>query len=123
MTAVMTGLTKPTGPRWMVAALLASVGLNLVILAALGVGLWRHASRAEAAGPPHLWANLLSYTETLPKVRRDELRSRTEEERRIVRPLRTQLREVREEALKLLAADEFDRQRFEAVQARLLIAD
>ncbi len=59
----------------------------------------------------------------LPPERRKELSARTEEQRQIVRPLRRQLREAREECVKALVAEPFDSERFHAAQSRLLVAD
>jgi uncharacterized membrane protein len=123
MTAVVTSLSRHSPPRWVIPALLVSLAFNVVILAALGVGLWRHGSRVDASAAPHLAPNILSYASTLPKVRREELWNKTEDQRRIVRPLRLELREAREETLKLLAHENFDMQRYLAAQSRLLVID
>ncbi len=121
MTAVVSFSRRST-PRWLMPALLVSLAFNLIILAALGVGLWRHGSRPDIAATPHP-PNLLSFVSALPKARREELWNQTEEQRRVVLPLRLELREAREETLKLLADENFDRQRYLAAQARLLLID
>lgn len=123
MTVAVTRITRQAGPRWMVIALLISVALNLVIVGAMATSLWRHRHQLEAAGATHLAPNLLGYASTLPQDRRKELWARTEEERRLVRPLRRELREAREEVLKTLVAEPFDLQQFQSAQARLLVLD
>lgn len=124
MTAAVTHLPRPTSaPRWMMIALLASLALNLVIVGAMATSLWRHRHQLETAGAAHLAPNLLGYASTLPQDRRKELWARTEEERRIVRPLRRELREAREEVLKTLVAEPFDSRQFQSAQARLLVLD
>jgi uncharacterized membrane protein len=107
----------------MVVALLASLAVNLAIIGATATALWRHRQQLQTAGAPHLLPNILSYASTLSPERRKELWTRTEEERRLVRPLRRELREAREESLKMLVAEPFDNQRYQEAQARLLTAD
>jgi uncharacterized membrane protein len=123
MTAVVTSISRQSAPRWMMVALLASLAVNLAIAGATATALWRHRLHADPAGSPHLLPNILSYASTLPPERRKDLWARTEDERRLVRPLRRELREAREESLKVLAAEPFDNQRYQAAQARLLTAD
>jgi len=122
MTAATASMSRPSAPRWMAIALVASVALNLVVVGAMAAGLWRHRALAEA-GSAHVSPNLLGYAGTLPAERRKDVWARTEEQRRIVRPLRRDLREAREDLLKVLTADQFDAARYEAAQARLLAAD
>jgi uncharacterized membrane protein len=106
----------------MAIALLASVALNLVVVGAAGTTLWRHSLVPEAASA-HLSPNLLGFASTLPVGRRQEVWARTEEQRRVVRPLRRELREAREGLIKVLTADEFDAARYQAAQMQLLAAD
>jgi uncharacterized membrane protein len=123
MTAAVTSIARASAPRWMAIALLASVALNLVVVGATATSLWRHHLQSELAVAPAVAPNLLGYASTLPPERRKALWQRTEEERRIVRPLRRELREARDEMLKVVAAETFDRERYQATQARLLTAD
>jgi uncharacterized membrane protein len=124
MTAAVTSISRHyAAPRWMVVALMASLAVNVIIVSAAVTTVWRHRLHVEAVGSPHLAPNLLNYASTLPAVRRDELWTRTEEERRLVRPLRRELREAREASLKVMVAEPFDEQQYQAAQARLLVAD
>lgn len=123
MTLAATRAASPPAPRWMVIALFASLALNLVIAGATVGFVWRHSGAASDAQVAHLPPSLLSYASTLPAARRNELSSRTEEQRQNVRPLRRQLRQAREEAVTVLSAEPFDRARFQSAQSALLVAD
>jgi uncharacterized membrane protein len=123
VTLASTSRTTTGAPRWLVMALFASLAANLVVIGAAAGFVWRHHAILQAAGAQMLSPSLLSYASTLPPERHKELSARTEEQRQIVRPLRRQLREMREEAVNALAAESFDRERYQAVQARLLEAD
>ena len=123
MTLAATGTASPPAPRWMVIALFTSLALNLVIAGATVGFVWRHSGGVSDAQVAHLPPNLLSYASTLPAARQKELSERTEAQRQNVRPLRRQLREAREEAVAALVAEPFDRARFQATQAALLVAD
>lgn len=109
------GATRGT-PRWMLVALFASLALNLLIVGSVAGAVWRH------RGPP-IWAsavtpNLLGYASTLPPERRKHLWERTREERGHIRPFRREVRAAREETVKALIAEPFDREKFLAAQAR-----
>ena len=104
-------------------ALFASLALNLIVVGATGGFVWRHSGALKSAGAPYVSRSLLSYASTLPPERLKELSDRIVEQRQQVRPLRRHLREVREEAVQALVAEPFDRDRFRAIQARLLVAD
>jgi uncharacterized membrane protein len=123
MTAAVTSISRPPAPRWMVFALLVSVALNLVVVGITAASLWRYRLASDLAGAPHVAPNLLGYASTLPSERRKLLWARTEDERRIVRPLRRELREARLDLLKVLSAETFDVPQFEVARARLLTAD
>jgi uncharacterized membrane protein len=105
----------------MALALLASLALNLVVVGATAASLWRHRLLPEAG--MRVSSNLLSYASTLPAQRRQEVWAQTEEQRRIVRPLRRDLRAARAELIEALAAEQFEAARYEAAQARLLAVD
>lgn len=122
MTSAVTLIGKQSQARWLTTALFASLALNLIVIGATAGFVWRH-GLPESGDAPYLAPNLLNYASTLPPERHKELLARTEEERRNVRPLRRELREVRDESLKLLVAEPFDKQRYQDVQARLLAAD
>jgi uncharacterized membrane protein len=104
-------------PRWLLVALVVSLALNLVVVGSVAGAVWRFRA------PPH-WAggavtpNLLGYASTLPAPRRKELWDATAEERRLIRPFRREVRVARDETIKALIAEPFERQRFLAAQAR-----
>jgi uncharacterized membrane protein len=106
-----------TAPRWMQVALLLSLAVNLVIVGLVAGAVWRFRP------PPHLTGsvvipNLLGYASTLPAQRRKALWDATAEERSHVRPYRREVRAAREETIKALTAEPFDRERFKAAQSR-----
>ena len=122
MTTAATGPVKRAAPRWMVIALFTSLALNLIVAGATAGFVWRHGGAVPGAAP-YLPASLLGYASTLTPARQEELYARTQEQRQNVRPLRRQLREAREESMQVLVADPFDKDRFQAAQSRVLIAD
>ncbi len=124
MTLTATRTARPATPRWMMIALFASLAINLVVVGATAGFVWRHNGVLQTANAPQLLSpSLLSYASTLPPERHKELSALTEEQRQNVRPLRRQLREAREQAVQALVAEPFAKDRFEAAQSRLLIAD
>ena len=103
-------------PRWLLVALIASLALNLIIVGSVAGAMWRFRK-------PPPWAsavtpNLLGYASTLPAQRRKQLWDTTGEERRHIRPFRREVRAAREETIKALIAEPFEKQRFIAAQAR-----
>jgi uncharacterized membrane protein len=103
-------------PRWLLVALFASLALNLLIVGSLAGAVWRH------RGPP-TWAgvvipNLLGYASTFSPERRKEIWELTRDERSRLRPFRREVRAAREETIKALAAEPFDRQQFAAAQSK-----
>jgi uncharacterized membrane protein len=102
-------------PRWLVTALFASLAINLVVGGSLIGAVWR-----AHVPPPALSIipNLLGYASTLPIKRRNELWDVTAGERGHVRPFRREVRAAREETVKALIAEPFDRAKFLATQAR-----
>src|SRR5215472_589125 len=97
-------------PRWLLVVLFASLAVNLVIVGSVAGAVWRH------RGPP-AWAgvvipNLLGYASTFPSERRRQIWELTREERSRIRPFRREVRAAREETIKALVAEPFDRQQF-----------
>lgn len=124
MTLAATASARTAAPRWMMLALFASLALNLIVVGATAGFVWRHHAVLQAAdAPQHLSPSLLSYASTLSPERHNELSVRTEEQRQTVRPLRRQLREAREDVVNALTSEPFDKERYDAAQSRLLIAD
>jgi len=108
------GGSKRRTPRWVLALLFGSLALNLVVVGSV-VG-------AVFKGPPP-WAsvvvpNLLGYASTFPAERRKQIWEQTVEERRHMRPFRREVRTAREETIKTLLAEPFEKQRFLDAQTR-----
>ena len=110
-----TGARRRT-PRWMLVALFVSLALNLLVVGSLAGAVWRH------RGPPPMTSavipNLLGYASTLPAERHRHLWQLTRDERSHIRPFRREVRAAREETVKALIAEPFDRAKFLAAQAR-----
>ena len=124
MTAVLTDMTNTRPARWTMPVLVGSLALNLIVIGAIGSLLWR--SHSESTGGQlgrRVVPNVVGYAVTLPPERVSELERLTKEEWQKVRPLRRTLMEARAEAMKALAAEPFDRERYLAAQARLAAAD
>jgi uncharacterized membrane protein len=102
-------------PRWMLAALLLSLAVNLLIVGGIAGAMWRFRKPPAWAGV--VTPNLLGYASTLPYERRKALWAATAEERHQLRPLRREVRAAREATIKALVADPFDKPRFLAAQA------
>jgi uncharacterized membrane protein len=102
-------------PRWVLGLLFLSLALNLVIVGSVLGAVWRF------KGPPP-WANvvpnLLGYASTFQAERRKQIWEQTVEERRHMRPFRREVRTAREETIKALLAEPFEKQRFLDAQAR-----
>ena len=103
-------------PRWMLVLLVSSLALNLLVLGLVGGLMWR--TRIPQPWAHTVTPNLLGYASTLPAERRQELWELSDKERQHVRPFRREVRAARQEAVKALSAESFDRQRFLAAHAR-----
>ena len=95
MTVAGIGLTGPRTPRWMVAALIGSLAVNLLVVGLVAGASWRGRDTATACRGPT--PNLLGYASTLPTDRRKALWARTAEERVHVRPFRRDVRAARDD--------------------------
>jgi uncharacterized membrane protein len=103
-------------PRWMVGVLTASLALNLVVIGLVAGAIWRPKEPPPTAGV--VIPNLLGYASMLPSDRRKVMWEQTAEERRHLRPFRRAVRAARDETTKVLATEPFDRERYQAAQAR-----
>jgi uncharacterized membrane protein len=103
-------------PRWMLVALFVSLALNLIVVGSVAGAVWRF--RTPPVSAASVTPNLLGYASTLPLERRKHIWSQTVEERNHIRPFRRDVRAMREETIKALIAEPFDRARFLAAQAR-----
>jgi uncharacterized membrane protein len=113
--------------RWMKAALVGSLALNLLVLG-LGAGAAWHARFGQAAGGGNLLGNLVAFSRTLPSSRRSELAAagmlfvdnRPPPE---LRALRQEVRAARGEVMRLFTADPFDVAVFRTAEARAAQAE
>jgi uncharacterized membrane protein len=124
MAAVATGMGSGSrAPRWVVAALVGSLALNLVVLGAIASSLWRGSLQVPDA-PVRVPRTIVGYAaSTLPEARRKELQKQAQEQWRAAEVLRRELQKARAEAIAALVAEPFDEQRFLTVQSLLLAAD
>jgi uncharacterized membrane protein len=116
MTDGRTAHTEPPRrtPRWLLAALFASLALNLVVVGLVAGAMWRFRAPVWAPVTP----SLLGYASALPPERRKQLWEQTAGERAELRPLRREVHTARDETVQALAAEPFDRQLFLDAQAR-----
>jgi uncharacterized membrane protein len=108
-------------PRWLLMVLFASLAVNLVIVGSVAGAVWRHRA-------PHAWTgvvipNLLGYASTFPTERRRQIWELIHDERNRMRPFRREVRAAREETIKALVAEPFDRQQYLAAQGKLSEAE
>jgi uncharacterized membrane protein len=101
-------------PRWLLVVLFASLALNLVIVGLLAGAIWRFSMGPAWAGA--VAPNLVGFASTLPPERRKMIWEQTIEERRQLRPFRREVRAAREETVKALLAEPYDRQQFLAAE-------
>ncbi len=123
MTMTSMDMDRPATGRWLAIALFASLAFNLILIGATGGFLWRNRFDLAEQKAGNVVPNLLTYTSTLPESRRRELWKLTLEERQTMQPLRANLRAAREDTLKVLTSETFDRRSYEEAQARLMVAD
>lgn len=114
-------LNGARAPRWMVVLLVSSLALNLLVLGLVGSLIWR--MRGPSPWAHAVTPNLLGYASTLPADRRKELWERSDKELQHIRPYRREVRNARQETVKALAAEPFDRQQFVAAQTRQMEAE
>ena len=103
-------------PRWLLVALVVSLALNLIVVGSVAGAVWRFRKPPQWASA--VTPNLLGYASTLPAQRRKQLWDTTAEERRHIRPFRREVRAAREETIKALTAEPFEKQLFLAAQSR-----
>jgi uncharacterized membrane protein len=123
MTAVVTDMSIPRAPRWLMPILIGSLALNLIVIGAIGSLLWRGTESNGAPPGRRVVPNIVGYAVTLPPERVRELEDLTKEEWQKVRPLRRALLEARDASNKALTAEPFHQERYFAAQARLAETD
>jgi uncharacterized membrane protein len=102
-------------PRWIQMLLIASLGINLLFIGLAAGALWRFRGPPVAIG---ITPNLLGYASSLAPDRRKMLWDVTDSERQHLRPFRREVRLAREETLKILMEEPFDRAKFLKAQER-----
>ena len=114
--------TRSGIPGWVLALLIVSLAANFLVIGFVSTAVWRFHRQGP---PPSVWVppNLLGYVSTLPGERYKEMRELSAQERRDIRPARRELRAARNEVNAAIVAVPFDRQRFDAAQARLVAAE
>jgi uncharacterized membrane protein len=113
--AMTLGRAVRQAPRWMLLLLVGSLAVNFLVIGLAAGAMWRFRGPPPLAG---VTPNLLGYASTLPSDRRKALWDQTEGERHTLRPFRREVRAAREETIKALVAEPFDREKFMAAQAR-----
>jgi uncharacterized membrane protein len=113
--------TLRDAPRWMLALLFASLAVNLLVVGSVAGAMWRHRAPPVAAGP--VIPNLMGYASSLPAERRKQLWEETAGERAHVRPFRRAVRAAREETIRALMEQPFDKQRYLEAQVRQSAAE
>jgi uncharacterized membrane protein len=106
-------------PRWVLAALVGSLAVNLLVLG-LGFGAAWHVRSGQALGGGNLLGNLSAFSQTLPAERRSQLAPLIADPRQQpeLRAQRQEVRMARREVLRLFTADPFDVAAFRAAEAR-----
>ena len=102
-------------PRWMLVVLIASLGVNFLVIGLTVGAVWRFRGPPPLAG---ITPNLLGYASSLPGERRKMLWHETETERLHLRPFRREVRAAREDTLKALVEEPFDQEKFLSAQKR-----
>ncbi len=120
---MVTDQTSTTRPAWSWrgghVALLASLALNALFVGGLASAFFKHGSERQPQGRQNIGA----YVSTLPKARSEAIMKRADERRRVIGPLRREVRQARDETLSALTADPFDRDRFMNAETHLIEAE
>ena len=121
-TPVETAEAPRRSSRWITYALTASLALNLLVAGVIASAWWRFKQEAPFAGTA-VNANLMGYTATLPADRRQAIMRATGGERRLLGPLRAEVRNARLAARAALLAEPFEPERFARAQTTVLEAE
>lgn len=106
--------TAPKRPRWLYAALIASVGLNLLVAGGAASAFWKHRHHG-----PRGEAGLMGFVRQLPESKRAELGSYVESEREKLKPLQEAVRAGWSETNTILVEDPFDKEKLKAAMSRM----
>ena len=114
---------RRTIPIWMKALLVASLAVNLLVAGLVAGAFWRGRPAMMMNAATNGGASLAGYVATLPNDRRRELWTKAQPSRDEIAGLRRDIRQARQDALKSLTAEPFDKQRYIDAQTRLLDAE
>ena len=120
--SVSPATTEPVtarAPRWIWIALIASLALNCLVLGIVFRSMWQ-IGHVHALGGDRMSAGLDGFVGSLQPERRKELRQIGSAERTLLRPLRLELRRLRDEVTQILQAEPLDKERLDAAQSRIL---
>lgn len=95
---------RATGFNWGKALLIGSLALNLLFIGGVARAVWYHSFKHERG--------LLSFARKLPAERREEFRQEVLEVRKIMEPLRGELRASWDASNKVLSEEPFDKVKF-----------
>ncbi|MGQ0456678.1 MAG: periplasmic heavy metal sensor [Hyphomicrobium sp.] len=108
-------------PRWLYAALIASLAANLLIAGWVGGAMWHHRKDPtwRGGGEP----GLMGFVRQLPEERRPAVRQRLKAAREVVRPLKTELDAAWTAANAALTTEPFDKAATKAAFMKAIEAD
>lgn len=106
--------TAQKRPRWLYAALIASVGLNLLIAGGAASAFWKHRHHG-----PRGEAGLMGFVRQLPEAKRTELKGYIEGEREKLKPLQEAVRAGWGETNAILVEEPFDKDKLKAAMGRM----
>jgi uncharacterized membrane protein len=110
---------RASAPRWLWIALIASLAMNCLVLGIVFRSVWQ-IEGVQALGGDRVSAGLGGYVASLPPERRKVLRRIGSADRPLLRPLRLELRKLRDEVTQILETEPLDKERLAAAQARIL---
>ena len=120
---VVEGDGRPEGARsWQRALLLGSLMLNLLLIGAIGGGLWAARHRGPH-GLQRIEQGFFGYVKSLPRERATALLNASEAQRQTLRGQRKALRERRSAALALLAQEPLDKEKLKAALSSIAEAE
>lgn len=99
-------------PRWLYGALIASLGLNLLVLGGAAGAFWKHRHGHHERG-------LMSFVRDLPPDRQGPLRDLITSERAKLKPIRDDIRKAWSDSNEVLGTEPFDKDKMKAAMAHV----
>jgi uncharacterized membrane protein len=99
-------------PRWLYAALVASLAVNLIVLGSAAGAFWHHRHERGESG-------LSGFVRDLPADRRGPLRDFLMAEREKLKPMREEMRKAWRDSNEVLGQEPFDKDKLKAAMARM----